>query len=233
MHEHHARALAMQREELWGEGGVLAVLLQGSVARGDSRPGSDLDLLVILAEGAASGFETFHVDGVRVEQHRTTSSELRRTLRLRPELGYGVLEASSLFDRAGVVPAVRDAARQALAGYAPEAEERARLAYWLVTAAEKVEAARDAGDELRAALVTAATTWTLLEGVFAANGSPTPPVGSLPAHLARLPRPPSGEALRRLLLGEATERHAAFAELARWTAAALDAPGGDQDRGPG
>jgi hypothetical protein len=104
-------------------------------------------------------------------------------------------------------------------------DKRTRLAYWLWTAAEKVEAAREGADWLRVSLITATTVWPLIEALLATNDLPAPSVGSIPVHLAGLPRQPPGccDTFGRLLLGEVPERAAAFVELARWVAAALEA----------
>jgi len=225
IHDRHARVLDAQLDALRREPDVIAALLQGSVARGDAHPGSDLDLLVVLADDRPSVFRHALVDGVRVEQHRVTVSRLYAKLRQRPGLAYGLVEARCLFDRAGVVPAMRDHARRVLASYAPDARERTRLAYWLWTAAEKVEAAHDAADWLRASLITATTVWPLIEALWATNDLPAPSVGAIPVHLAGLIRQPPGccDTFGRLLLGDVPERAAAFVELSRWVAAALEA----------
>lgn len=225
MHERHERALDAQVHALRQEPDVVAALLQGSVARGDAHPGSDLDLLVVLAGDGAPTFRHALIEGVRVEQHRASVPALTARLDRRPGLAHGIVEAHCLFDRAGVVTALRDHAKGALASYVPDPGERARLAYWLRTAAEKVEAAHEGGDWFRAALVATTTAWPLIEALWAVNSSPAPPVGSVPMHLARLPRQPAGcrDTFGRLLLGDAPERAAAFVELARWAAAALDA----------
>ncbi|HEV2123505.1 MAG TPA: hypothetical protein VGW38_12115 [Chloroflexota bacterium] len=67
--------------------------------------------------------------------------------------------------------------------------------------------------------------WPLIEALWAANDLPAPSVGSVPVHLAGLPRQPPGcwDTFDRLLLGEVPERAAAFVKLARWVAAALEA----------
>ncbi|HEV2123504.1 MAG TPA: nucleotidyltransferase domain-containing protein [Chloroflexota bacterium] len=153
IHERHARALNAQLAALRREPDVIAAHLQGSVTRGDAHPGSDLDFLVVLADDRPSAFRHALVDGVRVEQHRVSVPTLRAKLHRRPGLACGLVEARCLFDRAGVVPALRDHAQRVLASYAPDARERARLAYWLWTAAEKVEAAREGADWLRASLI--------------------------------------------------------------------------------
>jgi hypothetical protein len=234
MHERHARALDAQVHALRREPDVVAALLQGSVARGDAHPGSDLDLLVVLADDGPPAFRHALVEGVRVEQHRASMPALTARLKRRPGLAHGIVEARCLFDRAGVVDALRDHATSVLASHVPDPGERARLAYWLRTAAEKVEAAREGGDWFRASLVATTTTWPLIEALWAVNGSPAPTVGSVPMHLARLPRQPAGcrDTFARLLLGDAPERTAAFVELARWAAAALDAAPGDGPDGP-
>jgi hypothetical protein len=224
MHEVHERILAMTVEALRRESGVAAALLQGSVARGDAHPGSDVDLLVLLDEGAAPAFRSSLAGGVRVEQHRTSVSALQARLEGRPGLAYGVLEARCLFDHAGVVPGLRDHARRALEGFRPPEKERAKLAYWLRTAVEKVSAAVSASDPARASLVATTTAWPLIEGLWMANGRPAPSAGAVLSRIGELPRlpPDAPEQFRQLLLGDASARAAAFLSLARWTADALE-----------
>jgi predicted nucleotidyltransferase len=89
IHGRHARVLDAQLDALGREPDVIAALLQGSVARGDAHPGSDLDLLVVLADDRPSVFRHARVDGVRVEQHRVDVSGLYAKLHQRPGLPTG------------------------------------------------------------------------------------------------------------------------------------------------
>jgi hypothetical protein len=58
------------------------------------------------------------------------------------------------------------------------------MAYWLESTERKITAALNANDPERAAYVTVAGAWPLLEGLFLAAGRPQPPSGAVRAHLA-------------------------------------------------
>ena len=220
----HEHALDVSLARLSVDPAVAAVLLQGSVARGDANPGADVDLVVVLAEGRTPGFRHGHVAGVRVEEHRASLAELRAKLASRPGIAYGLTEAHLVYGPSTIEGTVREMARDALATFHLDGPKRTRLAYWLTTSAEKCEAAAEQDDWARAALIADATLWPLLEGLWGANDLPAPPVGNVLSRLSTLPHVPPNveEAFQRLLLGNAQERVAAFTELATWVASALE-----------
>lgn len=82
----------------------------------------------------------------------------------------------------------------------------------------KIVAARDAGDELRAAYVTSTSAWEMLRGIWAVYDKPVPPGGALWAHLHDLPAgPPDIEAwLRVLFAGDTSDRTGVAIEIIDW-----------------
>lgn len=50
MYEHHLRSIEKLKEYFAGEEGVIALLLAGSVAKGNERPDSDLDAFVVVTD---------------------------------------------------------------------------------------------------------------------------------------------------------------------------------------
>jgi hypothetical protein len=62
MHAHHRRAIARITERVRADPDVLALIIIGSVARGDARPGSDLDGYLLLTDAA---YEARLATGIR------------------------------------------------------------------------------------------------------------------------------------------------------------------------
>ena len=50
MYQHHIDSIEKMKEYFHGRDGVIALVLGGSVARGQERPDSDLDGLVVVTE---------------------------------------------------------------------------------------------------------------------------------------------------------------------------------------
>jgi hypothetical protein len=218
----HERLIRDALTEAEGDPEVAGVMLQGSLARGDGYPGSDLDLFVLLRDGCRRPFRAEERSGILVEWHYADFEKAAAKVRANPMLSYGYLDARVLRDDTGRLADLARVAGEVLAAYRTSPEERAGILHWLRSSRVKMAAAADAGDTLKAAFVASTTSWKILEGVWAVNDLPMPPSGTVLARRGDLERVPDGwESLFvRLFLGtDAADRVAAAREAIDWVLA--------------
>lgn len=203
---------------------VVGVMLTGSLARGDAYPGSDLDVHILLRDGCSREFHAELRQGILVECSYADEARARSSLARDPMHVYSYLDGRILYDPQGRLQALFSAARARFEAYRVLAEEAYGIAHWLRSARIKIAAARDAGDELRAAYVASTSSWEMLRGIWAAYDKPVPPCGALWAHLHDLPAgPPDIEAwLRRLFAGDTADRISAAIEIIDWVLPRLE-----------
>ena len=222
--ERHRRLLCEVLERTRDDPEVLGVLLKGSVARGDAYPGSDLDVQILLRRrGCNRAFRSEVREGIVVECSFSDPDQARDKLARKPMWVYAYLDGRILYDPEGGLAALVALAHARFEGYCASATEKTRLAYWLESARQKIGAAMDAGDVVKAAYVASTTSWPILEALWAANDKPVPSCGSVWAHVGDLDRgPPGVEALlRRLFAGETADRVQAAVEIVDWAVPAL------------
>ena len=222
--EVHRRLLREVLDDARRDPDVVGVMLTGSLARGDAYPGSDLDVHVLLRDGCSRDFKAELSQGILVECSYADEARARSKIERDPMHVYAYLDGRILYDPEGRLQALVSAARARFEGYRGPDEEAHRIAHWLHSARIKIAAARDAGDELRAAYVTSTSSWEMLRGIWAAYDKPVPPSGALWAHLHDLPAgPPDIEAwLRRLFAGDTCDRISAAIEIIDWVLPRLE-----------
>jgi predicted nucleotidyltransferase len=216
--EVHRRLLREVLDDARRDPHVIGVMLTGSLARGDAYPGSDLDVHVLLRDGCSRAFCAELRRGILVECSYADEARARSRLERDPMHVYAYLDGRILYDPEGRLQVLLSAATARFEAYRVPDEEAHGIAHWLHSARTKIVAARDAGDELRAAYVTGTSSWEMLRGIWAACGKPVPPSGALWAHLRDLPAgPPDIEAwLRRLFAGDTGDRISAAIEIIDW-----------------
>lgn len=139
-------------EELYGKPEVLGLILFGSYARGDARPDSDIDLLVIVAEGETER-KIEAKAGNTYEMVWTTESEALRYWQGDRDGCYWLwLDAQIIFDKDGSTERLQAGASQILAEGKPE-----------LSASEALHRRFDFEDQLRA------VKWLAGEDIPAAN----------------------------------------------------------------
>lgn len=210
--------LARLLDELSRDPLVAGVMVQGSVARGDHRTGSDLDLLVLLQDSASKNFDAEVIDSILVERHHGDLANLHRKLEARPALAYGVLDGRILHDPAGGLTLLARHAEALLIAYETSERELRDIHYWLFATRFKLVAALAAGDELKLGFLASTASWKALEGVWAVNHLPMPPGGSVLTHLRDLSTKPEGfgTLIRLLFVGGPHERAEACLTLIDW-----------------
>jgi predicted nucleotidyltransferase len=203
---------------------VIGVMLTGSLARGDAYPGSDLDVQILLRDGCSREFHAELRQGILVECSYADEALARSKLARDPMHVYSYLDGRILHDPQGRLETLVSAARARFEAYRVPAEEARGIAHWLHSARIKIAAARDTGDELRAAYVTSTSAWEMLRGIWAAYDKPMPPCGALWAHLHDLPAGPPDIAawLRRLFVGATSDRIGAAIEIIDWVLPRLE-----------
>lgn len=213
----HEDLLAELVDEAHADADVIGLLLTGSHARGDALPGTDIDLVYVLTDGSSRPFRSEPRDGVLVEQSYTDLATARATLVTNPMKIYGYLDGRILYDPQDVLAGLTIEARDRLARYEVPEEVRSRNYFLLGCSWDKISVGVDAGDWLRAAFVTATTSWQIIEGLWAANNLPVPPNSSVRPHLSDLSGPPDVAAkYRTLFLGDTEERVRVALELIEW-----------------
>ena len=197
---------------------VRGVLLTGSRARGDALPGSDIDLLVLVASPPEKTLVSETINGRLVERHFRSFEGARARLSEHPMELYSYLDGHILYDPDGALAELVGEARVRFDAYrVPEGEKRA-VFYWLRSVRLKLEAAVTAGDTLKMGYYAATNSWKVLGGLWAVNDKPVPPAGAVWAHLPDLSRRPEGleAALERLFKGTPEERSETMLGLIGW-----------------
>ena len=197
---------------------ILGVMLQGSLARGDGHPGSDMDLFCLLHDHQSRPFASVMHEGILLERHFGDFDRTTRKLQANPMLVYGFLEGRLLYDPTGRLAGLVAFAQNVRDTYQTPPETLAGIVYWLQSARIKISAADSGGDWLKAAFVVSTTTWKMLEGLWALNNRPMPPSGSVLSHLPDLKRhPPDLDGLiDALFLGQTAARIGAAVTLIDW-----------------
>jgi predicted nucleotidyltransferase len=144
MGDPHSKLLDSLMAEMKHEPFIIGVMLQGSVARGDYHTGSDLDLLVLVADGQGKGLVSEQIDGILVERHYRDEATLRQRFERRPYLAYGLVDGRILHDPQGRLAALTGHARRLLADYQTPQSVREDIYYWLYASRIKLVAAWDA-----------------------------------------------------------------------------------------
>jgi len=187
-------------------------------------PGSDLDLRFILSPGHSRSFQSELRQGILVERGYADLTRARSKLETNPMEVYAYLDGQILYDPEAIVAQLRTQAQHSFETYQLPEKERHALAYWLMTARLKLQTALSAEDLLKAAFITSTTSWKILEGLWAANEKPMPPVGSVWAHLKDLSKGSSHveEVLKLLFCGDTQQRIQTALDLIGWILAHLD-----------
>lgn len=174
---------------LSSDANIRGVLLTGSYARGDATPHSDLDYWVLLGGVRERQFRTEQIDGFWVEFHYRNLVQARDKMRQNPMELYSHLDGKPLYDPDRQLEQLRQEASELYNAYQLPDPERKALAFWLLSAKRKLEAAVATLDALKAAYVVSTSSWKVLEGLWALSNKPVPPSGAVLAHLKDIETP--------------------------------------------
>lgn len=105
----HKLILDQLVQEWMKERNILGVLVFGSCARGDHRPDSDIDvMLVYRSHKPTSGIEDLDMEGIKVGKAFFTFDVLKHSVYDVPYLLHFVSDAKLLFDREGTIQPLLD-----------------------------------------------------------------------------------------------------------------------------
>jgi hypothetical protein len=186
--------------------GVLGVLLSGSLARGTARQDSDIDLLLVLADGRTRRFDRQHHGPIVVEQNTRTAADWTEQFtpsRIGDESwGYAFLDGVILYDPHGAVAQLVAAAADAQAAYRLPDPIRAHYTWSWDHVRPKLEAVLRLDDATEIGWAVAAMTEHLMKTLWAINGRSLPSLdlGCFQRHLDDLAVPPEAPTLVRAML---------------------------------
>ncbi len=208
----HLDIAARAAEELVQRDDVRAVLLTGSVARGEHRAVSDVDLLVVGPEATAVPVRAV-TSGVLVERiaHSVKGWEARFD---RPKTSwlYAFLDALVLHDD-GAGARLQELAHSVRTTYRTAPELSSQIATMLWHGQAKLQRAAS-GDELVQGFWGSIMVEYLLNGLYAVHDVPLPAGSRLVAHLGQVPLSDEEFGLvRGLLAGTTAERLSAASVL--------------------
>jgi len=227
-HEPHRRVVSALVEEARAQPLVIGALLIGSLGRGNALPGSDVDLLILLADGGGKErlFANHERHGVLVEYHFRDVATARAQLEDEPGWCYAYLDSRILYDSTGRLAETVAFVREWFAAYRAAPEEKRRYAFMVDRTGHKLRAAIDAGHALRAGGVASTYAAVILDGLWVAHDHPRLGVSEMWSRLPDLPDLPEEQIgqLHGLFLGAALERARAGAALCAWIVERLGGP---------
>lgn len=189
---------------------ISGALLIGSLGRGTALPGSDIDLFLLIPDGLGKErlYRNHERRGVLIEYHHRDVATARSQLETDATWVYAYLDSRVLYDPAHHVAELVCIARERYAGYRSTDEQKRRYAFIVDRTREKLQAAVDADDALRAGGVASTYATAILNGLWTAFDKPTLGVSEMWARLPDLVGLPPGtrETLDELFLGAALER---------------------------
>jgi predicted nucleotidyltransferase len=191
---------------------VLAVLIAGSVCRGEHVATSDVDLLVVTTEDSRLEVGPRRlVDGLLVEWIARAEAEwLTRFDRPKTSWLYSFLEAEVLMD-SGPAGRLVTAARKVLETYRTSAELRELLATVLWHGQAKLDRAQAAGTSRELGYWAAVCVESVLDGLYAVRDVPLPAGARRLAYLHLVPLTEDEDTLiDAMLTGSPAERFEAI-----------------------
>ncbi|MFC3747955.1 DNA polymerase subunit beta [Paenibacillus sp. GCM10012306] len=211
-------------EEIIQDHEAVGLLLQGSVARGESYETSDLDMYILLKEGLSRPFRSEFRQGICVELKYSDFAMATRKCENGPMGMYNFLDSVILIDHEGQLQQLIERSKQLYSGYQTPVTEMKSIKYWLESTLIKIKAAQMAEDDLKAAFVAGTTSWKILEGVWAANNKPMPPNGSVLFHLKDLEGLSDNlkGLIKNLFVGEVKERIESSIQIIEWIIESLN-----------
>jgi predicted nucleotidyltransferase len=174
----HRPALDTVLPDLINEDGVIAIMLMGSLVRGDFLPSSDIDLLVVTEEEIGNRLDHTIVSGIVVEIARHSHDDADERLSIRPYEPYRYLDGAILHDPNGEQKVLAEKAKIKAMTYAMPTGEIELTTIWLRKIRGKLLSAIEAKDTVLMGYLATMTSAEILNDLFAVNGRPPAPTGS-------------------------------------------------------
>ncbi len=208
--EPHRQLVAALLTEAQRRPEVVGVLLIGSLGRGNAVPGSDVDLLLLVADGRSEERPVHHEEraGVLIELHYRDSAWASAQMDRDSEWIYAYLEGRILYDPTGNLARLVASAQERFAAYRTPPQDKARIVFLADRTRDKLQAALAVEDHARAGTIVALGAGGIVRLLWAAHDRPTVGPTNLWHHLAALPDFPAEtqQHVRELLLGHSPER---------------------------
>lgn len=179
-----------------------AVIVTGSVARGDSTKNSDLDILVITKKGHS--FKEKIVDGVTVEIKSNSLIGFKNKMKKDPMNIYQWMDAIAIYDPDDLLIELKVLAQEIFDNYTP-------LTFptkWLSSAKIKIRSAHESQNHAFLSFHVSSNLWKVVEGFYLLNGVPTPPSSTAFKNITSLKKLPENFSVlwEKSLKGELEER---------------------------
>lgn len=207
----HVDAVNEALRELVTDPNVRALAVVGSLARGDALPGSDVDILVVVNDGAPLDVPRVIRGGCIVEQHRYTLAAARERFDRRPAHVYLMLDSFPVHDPEGLLEELVGVAVARQKTYRMPTRDIDLKRYWWQKVRSKLSSALERDDTLLAGFLASTSAAEIVSDLFALDGRPPPPIGG--TAFARLGELQPHEDVRALFDGGSVERAEAATRL--------------------
>lgn len=225
-HDPHEVVALRVADEIGRRSDVLAVMIAGSVARGEHVGSSDVDLLLVSsADAQISTSQRWLVDGLLVEWiARTEADWLARFDRPETSWLYAFLDVRIVND-SGPAARLQAAAHSTLSTYRTNTEQRQMLATWLWHGQAKLDRASKGEDLTTLGFRASLFTEVVVDGLYAVHDVPLPAGARLLDYLHRVPLTSWERALLdSMLTGDTRQRFDATCQLVAHLRARLGPP---------
>ena len=179
-----------------------AVMVTGSVARGDATKDSDLDILVITKKGHS--FKEKTINGVTVEIKSNSLIGFKNKMKKDAMNIYQWMDAKAVYDPEDLLIELKVLAQEIFDGYVPITFPRK----WLSSAKSKIRAAHESQNHAFLSFHVSSNLWKVVEGFYLLNGVPTPPSSTAFKNITSLKKLPENFDVlwQQSLKGELEER---------------------------
>lgn len=185
-HQIHRDILLNVLKKLCDNQEVIGILLVGSVARGDAYKESDIDLYVLLEDGAQREFQATIENGIIIEYKYADFEKAMYKIKNNAMEVYSYLDGKILYDKYGLLNKLTKIAQSYYNSYSISIKEKREISHWLESIVIKVKASINNEDISKALFIITTSSWEILKGIWAVNNIPIPPVGAIKAHLKDL-----------------------------------------------
>lgn len=207
----HKELITKYQQQFASDPNLNVLLVTGSFARGEHRPASDLDLIAI-GNYEPKFVETTEKD-ITVEIKYRSIESFKEKISKDPINCYQFLDAKVILGDEKTLANIRYFAEETLKNYQPET---GGIVKWISSSLEKIIAAE--GNDHKTAFIIVNTLWKVLEGIYAVNKLPIPPMTTAYRMVLTLnDLPVNFEQLwQEILLGTIPEKTSAFKTLANF-----------------
>ncbi|MDQ7814637.1 MAG: nucleotidyltransferase domain-containing protein [Patescibacteria group bacterium] len=153
---------------------VKAVLIGGSMARGEENVFSDFDIILIVKE--KTNYVRFHTQDVFIEVDSITLVEVRQRLKATPEVYFSLTESKALWDPEGLHRRILELLKAFHESYKVAELTKADLFIKSVNSCNKLAAALESRDDFLIAYHTALALNVFYPAVFALADEIAPPM---------------------------------------------------------